>query len=169
MADELLAVVGDGLRPGVVTAQLEALAEAAVDGRLESVVVRFAVHGVAWNGAQVVAAGASADQMGREEAGGAAVGAGRIEILRDRARRSVVSSWRPGRVGCHGVKVDAALVELVVRHVADVRDVHDEALAEILLDTEAPVVGGGGLQVARTPGGRLGRANSGPAPHARYA
>ena len=56
LADELLAVVGDGLRLGVVTAQLEALAEAAVDGRLESVVVRFAVQRVALDGTPVVAA-----------------------------------------------------------------------------------------------------------------
>src|SRR5260370_19649363 len=108
MADELLAVVGDGLRPGVVTAQLEALAEAAVDGRLESVVVRFAVHRVALNGAPVVAAGESADQVGGEEAGGAAVGAGRIEILRDPAPGAVRCRLGPGRFGCPGGYVHSA-------------------------------------------------------------
>src|SRR5471030_3082067 len=76
VAHELLAAVYQGLRPGVVATQLEPFAEAAVEGRLQNVVVGFAVQSISLDGAPVDAVRKRADQVSGIKDRRSAVGAG---------------------------------------------------------------------------------------------
>ena len=54
-------------------------------------------------------------------------------------------------------EIDAALVELVVRYVADIGDIHHETFADIALNSEGPVVSGRRLHIERSRRRRLRR------------
>ena len=81
----------------------------------------------------------AAEQVGVVKATRSAVGAGRIQEFRDRSGLAVVGRGGPVGQRSDRVQIDLALVQLMVGDVADERNVHHEAVADIVLDAEAEV------------------------------
>ena len=133
--------------------------ESAVDCGLQCVVIRFTIRSITLNRTpSTIPAGQGAYEIRGVEACRSAISAGGVKVLRISA-----SGGGPSGQRLDGVKIDAALVELIVRYVADIGDIHHKTLADIALDAESPVISGRRLHIERSRGGRLRRVYHGRA------